>query len=148
MNIQGKIDQDIKQSMIAKDADKLGALRMLKSAIKYAALEKKGAAFSDVDALQVIQKQVKQRQESFKQFADAGRTDLASKEEKEIAVLEAYLPKQISEQELQAAVQSVLKELGATTKKDFGRAMKACTEKLAGGADNKRISEALGKVLV
>jgi len=148
MSIQEKIDQDIKQSMVAKDAEKLGALRMLKSAIKYAALEKKGAAFSDADAMQVIQKQVKQRQESFKQFADAGRADLASKEEKEIAVLEAYLPKQISEQELQAAVQAVLKELGATTKKDFGRAMKACTEKLAGGADNKRISEALGKVLV
>ncbi len=148
MNIQEKIDQDIKQSMIAKDADKLGALRMLKSAIKYAALEKQGAAFSDADTMQVIQKQLKQRQESYKQFADAGRQDLASKEQKEIVVLEAYLPKQISEQELQSTVQAVLKELGATTKKDFGRAMKACTEKLAGGADNKRISEALGKILV
>ncbi len=148
MGIQEKIDQDIKQSMIAKDADKLGALRMLKSAIKYAALEKPGAAFSDPDVMQVIQKQLKQRQESFKQFADAGRTDLATKEKNEIVVLEAYLPKQISEQELQAVIQTVLKEIGATTKKDFGKAMKACSEKLAGGADNKRISEALGKLLV
>ena len=148
MNIQEKIDQDIKQSMIAKDADRLGTLRMLKSAVKYVALEKAGGVLVDADVLQVIQKQIKQRKESIQQFVQGGRTDLASKEEKEVLVLEAYLPKQISDAELQTALQSVLKEIGATTKKDFGRAMKACTEKLAGGADNKRISEALGKVLV
>ncbi len=148
MNIQEKLDQDIKQSMFAKDADRLGTLRMLKSAIKYLAIEKPGGTLSDSDALQVIQKQVKQRRESIQQFIQGGRTDLASKEEKEILVLESYLPKQIADSELQATLQTVLKEIGASTKKDFGRAMKACTEKLAGGADNKRISEALGKILV
>ena len=148
MNIQEKLDQDIKQSMIAKDADRLGALRMLKSALKYLAIEKPGGSLSEADAMQVIQKQVKQRRESIQQFTQGGRVDLASKEEKEILVLESYLPKQISDSELQAALGAVLMEIGASTKKDFGRAMKACTEKLAGGADNKRISEVLGKILV
>ncbi len=148
MNLQEKIDQDIKQSMIAKNADRLGTLRMLKSAIKYLAIEKPGGALLDADVLQIVQKQVKQRRESIQQFTQGGRADLAAKEEKEILVLESYLPKQISDSELHAALGAVLKEIGASTKKDFGRAMKACTEKLAGGADNKRISEILGKILV
>lgn len=147
MSIQLKIDEDIKKAMIAKDQDRLGALRMLKSAVKYAAIEKPGAGLSDADVMQVIQKQVKQRRESVQQFSQNGRPELAAKEEKEIAVLEAYLPKQMSDAELQSTVQAVLKELGASTKKDFGRAMKACSEKLAGGADNKRLSETLGKLL-
>jgi len=147
MSIQQQIDEDIKRAMIAKDPQRLDALRMLKSAVKYLAIEKPGTALSDADVMQVIQKQIKQRRESIAQFTQGGRPELAAKEEKEITVLEAYLPKQISEAELQTAVQAVLKELGASTKKDFGRAMKACSEKLAGGADNKRLSEALGKLL-
>ena len=147
MSIQQKIDEDMKKAMIAKDQQKLDAIRMLKSAVKYAAIEKPGATLSDADVMQVIQKQIKQRRESFEQFKQNGRPELAAKEEKEITVLETYLPKQISDAELQTAIQAVLKELGAATKKDFGRAMKAVGEKLAGGADNKRISEALGKVL-
>ena len=127
MTILEKIDSDIKQSMLAKNQPRLDALRMLKSALKYAAIEKPGATFSDADALQVIQKQVKQRRESYQQFKDNGRPELAAKEEGEITILETYLPKQIFDGELQAVLQSVLKEIGASTKKDFGKAMKACT---------------------
>lgn len=147
MTIQEKIDQDVKQAMLAKDQAKLDVLRFLKSAVKYAAIEKPGSALSDADVLQVIQKQVKQRRESIQQFSQGGRADLAAKEEKEIVILEGYLPKQMSDAELQAFVQAQIKEAGASSKKDFGRVMKACTEKLAGRADNKRISEALGKLL-
>jgi uncharacterized protein len=147
MGLQQKIDQDLKQAMIAKDQARLDAIRMLKSAIKYVAIEKPGAELTDADVMQVIQKQIKQRRESVDQFSKNGRADMAAKEEKEALLYESYLPKQISDAELDAAVQAVVKEIGASTKKDFGRAMKAVTDKLAGGADNKRISTALGKVL-
>ena len=147
MSIQQQIDQDVKQAMIAKDQTKLDALRMLKSAVKYAAIEKPGVAQTDADVMQVVQKQIKQRRESIEQFKQGGRQDLASKEEKELGFLEAYLPKQIPEEELRAFIEAQVKEAGATSKKDFGKTMKLCTEKLAGRADNKRISEILGKLL-
>src|SRR3990167_3566962 len=147
MTIQEKLDQDMKQAMLAKDQQKLDVLRFLKSAVKYAALEKPGAALSDADVMQVIQKQIKQRRESIQQFTQGNRADLAQKEEKELAVLETYLPKQMPDAELTAFIQAQVKEAGASSKKDFGRVMKACTDKLAGRADNKRISEVLGKLL-
>ncbi len=147
MNLQTRIEQDIKQAMIAKDQARLDVLRFLKSAIKYAALEKSGAALADADILQVIQKQIKQRRESIQQFTQGARRDLAGKEEREAAVLESYLPKQIQDGELRAYIEVVVKEAQATGKKDFGRVMKLCSEKLAGSADNKRISEVLGKLL-
>ena len=147
MSIQQRIDEDIKRAMVARDQQSLDALRMLKSAVKYVAIDKPGAVLSDADVMQVIQKQIKQRQESVQQFTQGGRPELAAKEAKEIAVLEVYLPKQIPDAELQTLVRAVLKEIGASTKKDFGRAMKACSEKLAGGADNRRLSEVMGKLL-
>lgn len=148
MNVQQRIDEDIKKAMVAKDAPRLGALRMLKSAVKYLAIEKPGSTLTDADVMQVIQKQIKQRRESAQQFKEGLRPELAAKEEQEIAVLESYLPKQISDAQLEEVIGTVLKELGASSKKDFGRAMKACADKLAGQADNKRISQALGRVLL
>ena len=147
MTIQQKIDQDMKQAMLAKDQPKLDVLRFLKSAIQYAQIEKPGTSLSEADVMQVIQKQIKQRRESIQQFTQGGRSELAGKEEKEAALLEAYLPKQISDAELQALVQAQIQQAGASGKKDFGRVMKSCTEKLAGRADNKRISEIVGKLL-
>lgn len=147
MSIQQTIDQEIKSAMIAKDQARLEALRMLKSAVKYAAIEKPGSPQTDADILQVIQKQIKQRRESVAQFSQNGRADLASKEEAEIKVLEAFLPKQMSDDELSGIVDETIRAIGASGKKDFGRAMKACAEALAGRADNKRISDLLGKRL-
>ncbi len=142
-----KIEQDIKSAMIAKDEVKLSVTRFLKSALKYAAIEKKVEALSDADAQAVIQKQIKQRKESIDQFTKGGRTDLAEKEMKEAAVLEAYLPKQMSDADLDAMVEAEVKAQGASTKKDFGRMMKALTEKVAGQAPPARISEKLNKIL-
>jgi uncharacterized protein YqeY len=147
MTLIEKIDRDMKEAMLAKDQPRLDVLRFLKSAVTYAAIEKSHAALSDADVTQVIQKQVKQRRESIDQFVQGGRQDLAEKEKKELALLETYLPQQISDPELQALIRAQVQELGASGKKDFGRVMKACSEKLAGRADNKRVSEAIGKIL-
>jgi uncharacterized protein YqeY len=142
-----KIDSELKQAMIAKDEAKTLTLRSLKSAIKYAAIEKKADALADADIFAVIQKQVKQRRESIDQFTKAGRQDLADKEVKEMAFLEAYLPKAVSDSELEAIAKEEIQKAGATSKKDFGRVMKSLNERLAGRADGKRISETLGKYL-
>ncbi len=147
MTLLERIDQDMKKAMLAKDQARLDTIRFLKSAIKYVAIDKEGA-LADADVMQVIQKQIKQRKESIQQFRNAGRAELAAKEEQEVAVIESYLPSQLQDAELLKLVEAEVKALGAVTKKDFGRAMKVCTEKLAGQADNKRISEILGKILV
>lgn len=147
MNLLTKIDQDIKNAMISKDQVRLDVLRFLKSAVKYAALDKSGTPLTDADILQVIQKQIKQRRESIQQFSQSSRQDLAAKEESEVVVLESYLPKQMSDTELRALIEAVIRDSQASSKKDFGRVMKLCAEKLAGSADNKRVSEILGKIL-
>ena len=148
MSLMQKIDSDMKQAMISKDSQRLGTLRFLKSAIQYVAIEKKTGSLSDTEAQLVIQKQIKQRRESIQQFTDGGRQELAEKEKKEVEILESYLPKQMSDADLEKFVQSEVKAVGASSKKDFGRLMKLLTEKLAGQAEARRISELLGKILV
>ena len=146
MSLLEKLDQDMKQAMLAKDEGRLSTIRLLKSAVKYAAIEK-SAAMSDAEIVQVIQKQIKQRRESIQQFTDGGRREMAAKEENEARILEGYLPKQIGAEELKRIVESEVKAQGASTKKDFGKMMKHLSEKLAGSADNKRLSEILGGLL-
>ena len=147
MSLEQKIHQDLKAAMIAKDEARLSTIRFLKSAMKYAAIEKKAETFSDAEIQQLVQKQIKQRRESIDQFAKAGRRELAEKEEKEVHVLLEYLPKQLTDAELGTALEGLVKESGISSKKDFGKAMKLSAEKLAGQAEPKRISEALGKIL-
>ncbi len=147
MSLVEKIDSDVKQAMISKDSQKLGALRFLKSAIQYVAIEKKGGVLSDSDVQSVIQKQIKQRRESIDQFMKGGRADLAEKEKKEVALLETYLPKQMPDADLERFIQSQVQAAGVVSKKDFGRLMKLLTEKLAGQAEARRISDFLGKIL-
>ncbi len=133
--------------MIAKDETRTLTLRAVKSAMKYLAIERKAETLSDADTFSVIQKQVKQRRESIDQFTKAGRQDLADKEIKEMVILEAYLPKAVTDAELEALIKEEIQKSGASSKKDFGRVMKALSEHLAGRADGKRISETLGKYL-
>ena len=146
MTLLETIDRDMKEAMRAKNADKLSVLRFLKSAVKYVAIDKPGA-MGDAEVTQVIQKQIKQRRESIQQFLTGGRKDLATKEESELKILEAYLPQQISGAELQKIIEDEARAQGAVAKKDFGRMMKHLNEKLAGAADNKKISELLGQIL-
>ncbi len=147
MSLSQQIDKDLKEAMTSKNETKVSTLRLLKSAVKYAAIEKKAQGLSDAEIVQVIQKQMKQRRESIEQFSKGDRPELADKERKEVEILESYLPKQLSDGELEAHVKACVKEAGAASKKDFGRVMKVLTEKLAGQAEPRRISELVGRIL-
>src|SRR3989440_2936389 len=139
MSIQKRIDSDLKDAMRARDATKLGVLRMLKSALKYAAIAKSGveAELSDAEAAQVIRKQVKQRQDSIESFEKGGRAELANKEREELSILNAYLPQAMSGDELTKVVSDTIAEVGATSKAQMGAVMKALQAKVAGRADGK-----------
>ena len=149
MPLLEKINQDMKQAMIAKDEARLSAIRFLKSAVQYARLEKpsNGAQISDAEVLRVIQKQVKQHRESIQQFVAGGRKELADKEENELRILEGYLPKQVSDDELKKIVEEAVRTQAGSGKKDFGRLMNYLNEKLEGRADSKRLSGLLGGLL-
>jgi uncharacterized protein YqeY len=120
----------------------LSVLRLLKAALKNAAIEKVGAEgeLNDADAVVVIRKQVKQRQDSIESFEKGDRADLAEKEKDEIAVLNNYLPQSISAEELQRIVAETIAEVGATSRAQMGGVMKALQSKVAGRADGKTLS--------
>ena len=149
MSMAVKIDEQIKEAMKAKEADRLGVLRMLKSAVKYAVIEKYGAegAAKDEDVIAAVRKEIKKRQDSIEAFTKGGRSDQAAKEQSEIKILETYLPQAMSEAELESLVKSVITELKATDKKAMGAVMKACQAKAAGRADNRALSALVGKLL-
>lgn len=140
MTLSERIDTDLKDAMRAKDAGRLGVLRMLKSALKYAAIEKSDAGLDDAAAVQVIRKQVKQRQDSIESFEKGGRPELAAKEKEELEMLNTYLPKGMNSEELTAMVRETIAEVGATSKAQMGAVMKALQEKAAGRADGKTLS--------
>src|SRR5215468_2794878 len=116
MTLLERVDSDLKDAMRARDAARLGVLRMLKSALKYAAIAKSGAEaeLSDAEAAQVIRKQVKQRQDSIESFEKGGRAELAEKEKEELSILNSYLPQAMSLDELAKAVRETIAEIGAT----------------------------------
>ena len=149
MTTQERIDSDLKDAMRAKEAGKLSVLRMLKSAMKYAAIEKSGAegVLDDAEAAQVIRKQVKQRQDSIESFEKGGRPELAAKEKEELAILSAYLPQAMSGEELAQAVREAIAELGATSRAQMGAVMKALQAKLGGRADGKTLSQEVQRQL-
>jgi uncharacterized protein YqeY len=149
MTLPERVDSDLKDAMRAKDATKLGVLRMLKSALKYSAIEKSGAEaqLDDAEAVQVIRKQVKQRQDSIEQFEKGGRPELAAKEKEELAILNAYLPQGLNAEELATLVGETIKEIGATSKAQMGAVMKALQGKLAGRADGKTLSQEVQRQL-
>jgi uncharacterized protein YqeY len=149
MTLTQRIDSDIKDAMRSKDANKLGVLRMLKSALKYAAIEKSGAEgeLDDAEATQVIRKQVKQRQDSIESFEKGGRAELADKERGEVAILNLYLPAAMNPEELSRIVRETITEVGATSKAQMGAVMKALGPKIAGRADGKTLSQEVQKQL-
>ncbi|HEX2751172.1 MAG TPA: GatB/YqeY domain-containing protein [Verrucomicrobiales bacterium] len=144
-----KIANDLKDAMRARDQVAMTSLRALKSAVKYAAVEKLGAdgELGDADILAVVRKQLKQRRDSVDQFTAGNRADLAEKELAEIAILERYLPAAMSEAEVLQLVDTVIAELGATSKKEMGQVMKVLQERSAGRADGKVLSQAVGAKL-
>ena len=149
MTLQQRVDSELKEAMRAKDATKLNVLRMLKSALKYAAIAKSDAEaeLSDAEAVQVIRKQAKQRQDSIESFEKGGRAELAEKEKEELAILNTYLPQGMSPDELAKVVRETIAELGATSKAQMGAVMKALQAKVGGRADGKTLSSEVQKQL-
>jgi len=147
MSLQDRLNQDIKSAMLAKDADRLGALRMLKSAIGYILIEKKTESLSDPDFISAVQKEIKKRRDSIDQYEKGGRPELAAKEKQEITVLETFLPQPLSAEELEKLVRDAIAETSATSKKDMGPVIKAVQAKAAGRAEGKTISQVVGRLL-
>jgi uncharacterized protein len=136
-----RISAELTAAMRAKDALRLGTLRMAKAALMNREVER-GRALDDAESLQVIASLIKQRRDSVDQFRAGGREDLAAKEEAEIAVLETYVPPPVERAELERAVDEAIAETGASSAKDMGRVMKVTLAKLAGRtADGKAVSE-------
>ena len=147
MSLQARLSQEIKAAMLAKDADRLSTLRLLKSAVAYSELERETDNLSDGEFVTVVQKEIKKRRDSIEQFEKGGRLELAEKEKKEIPVLESFLPQPLSPAELEQLVKTSIQELGAASKKEMGPVIKAVQAKAAGRADGKSISTLVGKLL-
>jgi len=149
MTLQERVDADLKEAMRAKDATKLGVLRMLKSALKYAAIAKSDseAELSDVEAAQVIRKQAKQRQDSIESFEKGGRVELVEKEKDELSILNEYLPQPMSADEISKVVRETIAEAGVTSRAQMGAVMKALQAKMAGRVDGKALSTEVQKQL-
>jgi uncharacterized protein YqeY len=150
MNLQDLIDNDLKEAMKARQADRLGVLRMLKSAIKNFAIEQGGAdmKLSDAEIIPIIRKEVKKRFDSIEAFEKGGRPELAAKEKAEQEVLGQYLPKAMSSEEIAAIVKEAISEAGATSKAQMGAVMKVASAKAAGRADGKVLSAEVQRQLV
>lgn len=147
MTLQERIQQELKASMLARNADKTSLLRQLKSAIGYVQIERKVDSLSDADVTALIQKEVKKRRDSIEQFTTGGRPELAEKEAQEISMLEAFLPQPFSADELEKLVRETILETGATSKKDMGAVIKSVQAKAAGRAEGKAISALVGRLL-
>lgn len=141
------LSADLKRAMLSKDAVRTGTLRLLISAAKYHAIEKKLAELKDADLTEVLRKQAKQRRDSIESFEKGGRADLAEKERSELAIIEGYLPKPLSPDELAALVKTAIAETGATTKAQTGQVMKAALAKAAGRADGREVSQFVARLL-
>ena len=149
MSFQARIDNDLKEAMKARQAERLGVLRMLKAALKNASIEKGGMNFelTDADAMAVVRKEMKKRQDSIESFTKGARPELAAKETAEAEVLAAYLPQTLSPEELTQLVAASIAEAGATSKAQMGAVMKLAVEKSAGRADGKALSAAVAAAL-
>ena len=142
-----KIRADMTAAMKAQEKERLSTLRMLQSALKNEQINS-GHELSDEEAMSVIRKAVKQRQDSIEQYTSAGRTELADKEKSEMELLKSYLPAEMSDDELERGLREVIASTGAQSKKDMGKVMKEATARFKGRADGKKIQEMVGRLLV
>jgi hypothetical protein len=139
MSLKDRIGEDVKAAMRARDAARLATLRLATAALKQKEVDER-VVLDDAAVLAVLEKMIKQRRESIAQFEKGGRADLAAQESAEIAVLSAYLPQQMGEAEVAAAVGAAVAESGAAGVKDMGKVMALLRPRLAGRADMGRVS--------
>lgn len=147
MSLQTRIQDALKAAMLARDPEKTGALRLLKSALGYAQIERKTDELSDADTLAVIQKEAKKRRDAIEEYERGGRPELAAKERTELKVIEEFLPQALSPAELEELVRGAIAEAGATSKKDMGAVMKIATARAAGRADGRALSGTVSRLL-
>lgn len=145
--LESRINEDLKTAMKAKDQASLRGIRAIKSAILLHNTSGAGEELSGEKEIALLQKLVKQRQDSLDIYVKQGREDLASVEREEIEVIMRYLPKQMTEEEIRSAIQSIMTRLGASTMKDMGRVMGEASKELAGKADGKAISAVVKSLL-
>src|SRR5881394_671249 len=141
-----RIRADLTDSMKARNAEKTSTLRMLQSAFKYSQIEV-GHELGDDEALAVIRKSVKQRQDSIEQYTNGNRPELADKERREMEILKTYMPPELSEAELESGLREIVASTGAQTKKDMGKVMKEATARFKGRVDGKKIQEIVSRLL-
>ena len=148
MSLESRVMEEMKAAMKAKDTVTLESLRAIKSALLLAKTDKGGgAALSEADEISLVQKLVKQRKDSAAIYQQQGREDLAGPELAQVAVLERFLPAQLSETEIEQAVAAIISKLGASGMQDMGKVMGAATKELAGAADGKAISAVVRRLL-
>ena len=140
MSLKETLNNDIKTAMKAKDKETLAVLRMIKTAVQAAEIDKKEELNAE-EELTILAREAKQRRESLAEFVKAGRDELVAKTEAEIEIVERYLPKQLSVEEVKEVIATVAKKIGATTQKEFGKLMGAVMQELKGKADGNVIKE-------
>ncbi len=146
MSLKERLKADMKEAMKAKDKVKLSTIRMINSLIKNAEIEKRGE-LTDEEIIQLLMKYAKQRKESIEMYEKGGRQDLVEKEKAELAVVESYLPKQMSEEEIREVVKQTIEEVGASSVKDMGKVMKAVMPKVKGRADGSVVNRIVKELL-
>lgn len=145
--LEKKLNEDLKSALKAKDAVKVSVIRMLKADIMNAVIKLKKKALGGDEVLKIIRQHISKHKDSIEQFKKGNRDDLVQKEEKELEILKAYMPKQLSDGELETLVKSTIEELGATTKKEMGKVIKAVLETAKDKADGKRVSQIASQLL-
>ena len=141
-----KVRADMTEAMKAQEKERLSTLRMLQSALKNEQINV-GHELSDEEAMSVIRKAVKQRQDSIEQYTNAGRTELADKERSELELLKTYLPAELSAEELESGIRDIIASTGAQSKKDLGKVMKEATARYKGRVDGKKVQEVVSRLL-
>ncbi|MBX7201843.1 MAG: GatB/YqeY domain-containing protein [Bacteroidia bacterium] len=147
MTLEDKINADIKSAMLAREKDKLEALRAIKSAVLLAKTEKLGAELSEDTELKLLQKLVKQRRESAEIYNAQNREDMANAELFQAGIIEQYLPQQLSPEEIKTVLQKIISDTGANSAIDMGKVMGLASKELAGKADGKTISALVKELL-
>lgn len=146
MSLKDQLSHDLKEAMRAKDRVRLGAIRMLSAAIQVEEKSGMGDVTED-DFIAIVQKQAKQRRDSIEQFRSAGRDDLVDIEVAELAVIEQYLPAQLSDEEIRTTIQKIVEQTGASGMQDMGRVMGQAMQALRGKADGNRVRRAVEALL-
>ncbi|RLK62493.1 GatB/YqeY domain-containing protein [Atopobacter sp. AH10] len=146
MSLKDTLMTDLKLAMKAKDKDRLNVIRLLKTAVQMAEIDK-GSELDHSDELTILSRELKQRKESLAEFEKAAREDLIASIKKEIEIVESYMPKQLSEDEIESKLKELMEQLNAHSKKDFGRLMGASTKAMKGQADGNKIQLVLKRLL-